>query len=91
MIERVARALVANFNMSEFYDDGGISRIKKPWDELSPDAKAYALEQARAAIEAMREPTEEMLDAVSSFEDIANIDQDPSFYWPKMIDAALKE
>lgn len=53
--------------------------------------KLTAMKDARAAIEAMREPTEVMLEAVSSFNDIKHIDQDPSYYWPLMIDAALKE
>lgn len=45
---------------------------------------------ARAAIKAMREPTSPMLDAVSGFRP-GMIDQDPSFYWPLMIDAALSQ
>jgi hypothetical protein len=42
---------------------------------------------ARSAIAAMREPTDAMYDAVHKD---GMIDQDPSFYWPIMIDEALK-
>ena len=44
------------------------------------------LTQARTAMEAMREPTEEMLNAANTM----GIDQDPRDYWTAMIEGALK-
>lgn len=49
MVEQVARGL------AEFYD--------YEFDELSPQSKDHWREAARAAIEAMREPTEAMIKA----------------------------
>lgn len=46
-----------------------------------PEAMLYA----KAAIEAMREPNEEMWNACDNWND------SPTETWPKMIDAALKE
>lgn len=72
MIERVARALVAH-------------RINEPgWDG---EVDEFELGQACAAIAAMREPTEDMVEAGAR----------PEFglalvrMWEDMIDAALKE
>ena len=47
-------------------------------------ARGKPREIARAAIEAMREPTEAMIDAADPFEL-------PREIWPAMIDAALSE
>lgn len=49
---------------------------------------------ARAAIEAMREPTDAMTGAEGvgwARDGSAHIDRDPREYWPLMIDAALAE
>ena len=70
MIERVARAI-------RFFDD---------WPTLSETAKAIYREQARFAIEAMREPTEAMLDAAMQFASC-----DLKSEWQAMIEAALGE
>ncbi len=48
MIERVAKALY-------LWQEG-----KSDWDAAEPESKEDAREAARAAIEAMREPTEDM-------------------------------
>ena len=85
MVEKVARGitharLLENKNLT---DAVRAEQLEAFW-------KSYASD-AIAAIEAMREPTEAMLLAVSSFEDITHIDQDPEYYWPRMIDAALNE
>jgi len=90
--------------MTEIIDDPTmVERVAKAiWMENQPaGAPSYDdldfLDQgrvkmiARACIKAMREPTDEMLQSVSSFVDIAHIDQDPIYYWTRMIDAALKE
>lgn len=71
MVERVARAL---------WD----AQSTRPdmWDSLHPTKQDGMKERARAAIEAMREPTEEMCAAANGL-----------FYhrdkWQAMIDAAL--
>ena len=90
MIEKVARASFACWRKSmdelgEHLDKG------HEFEDMTEQEMKFAFAHARAAIEAMREPTEAMLEAVSSFNDIKHIDQDPSYYWPLMIDAALKE
>lgn len=63
------------------YNEMGLDRV--------PRVVAEALRRfkAEAAIEAMREPSKEMLEAA----DRVGIDQDPTEYWPAMIDAALKD
>jgi len=71
MIERVARAI-------RFFDD---------WPTLSETAKAIYREQARFAIEAMREPTEAMEKAGNA----PWRDADAEMCWRLMIDAALGE
>ncbi len=53
---------------------------------LSPAAAADVLEEARAAVDAMLEPTESILDALSD-EDGA----DPKRLWQQAIDAILNE
>lgn len=69
MIERVARAI---------YD---ASEPSCEWAEAIHDIYYIV---ARAAIIAMREPTDEMLDEVSQL-------HSPTATWKRMIDAALKE
>ena len=76
MIERVARVLVkVNFNDPDKAVDFGMTGFNFMWQLYIKDAKA--------AIEAMREPTEEMR-KVCRFE-FAEVD------YPAMIDAALKD
>lgn len=76
MIERVARAIAR-----DDYDGDDL------WDKLGPGNKAAYKANARAAIEAMREPTEKMSD-----EGAANNFGKPSYAaWQAMIDAALSE
>ena len=67
MVERVARALHAMH---------GTKSPFKPYADLYRD-------QARTAIEAMREPTDEMLEALN------NCGGDTDAIWTAMIDAAL--
>lgn len=82
-LEEVARALVADWNTQNGFDAS--------WEDLSPEQVALAFGQARTALKALREPTEDMLKAVSSFEDIEHIDRDPIYYWERMIDKTLAE
>ena len=86
LIERVAIAIAhaMEADMPKF--------TQLPWDRMSVPAKAAHCRRARAAIEAMRDPTEEM--------DMAGVNAD-SFrslgllkarrIWGDMIDAALKD
>lgn len=77
MIERVAQAI--------YEDRNGRGCI--PWNKRPAAHKAPYLSDARAAIEAMREPTETMV--------TAGLRSGPEGYvkgdWYFMIDAALKE
>ncbi len=75
MIERVARAINAE---AEGPDGRG-------WNDEDLRTKANCRAEARAAIEAMREPTEEMLRSVLLSREIAGQ------VWQAMIDAALDE
>jgi len=79
MIERVARAIFR----ADYPEEGEGSEIA--WEKR---AHWYS-EAARAAIEAMREPTEEMSEAgnVPTYQWVDNTADD---VWSRMIDAALK-
>jgi hypothetical protein len=79
MIERVARALDECHDPSSWH----------PYDFWDHD---FALELARAAIEAMREPTDAMKQAGDDFSGNLAITHDASGEgtWQAMIDAALK-
>lgn len=76
MIERVARAV-----SQSFHDEGYIEGVSDPaeWNEF--------LKAARAAIEAMREPTDRMVwDGGTALHDKG---EDTAGIWAAMIDAAL--
>lgn len=84
MVDRVARAM-----FDQDHDEG--------WDRGEAATKQIYLNNARAAIEAMREPTEEMVDAAHTAQrwsegfgpDIGKV-QD-QLKWQAMIDVALME
>ena len=65
MVERVARAILAGHDWTIGAFDGvGLSGSGPTgWDALDPGWQEAYRNMARAAIEAMREPTEEMEDA----------------------------
>lgn len=77
-IEQVARAI---------YE---ATEPKNVWEIRSDEFKRDYLDYARAAIEAMREPTEAMCSAA---EDSGSLEAGSSPFgaWQAMIDAALKE
>lgn len=84
MVERVARSIWA-FNEDTDCPD---------YERLSAHAKERANEWARAAIEAMREPTEEMIDRTAMQGESPMITARGSrariaHYWRLMIDEAL--
>lgn len=76
MIERVAAAIYA---VQPHLNTGK----PVPWLELIGPLREKSIELARAAIEAMREPTDEMADAVDE------TDTGIESAWRCMIDAAL--
>jgi hypothetical protein len=90
MIERVARAME---NAYQCRACGALIRGERPgepccerpsWVEASPELKA------RAAIEAMREPTEDMVsEAVGRNEELGRVTAESAYR--AMIDAALAE
>lgn len=89
MIERVARAICAADPCAPAPDDPILigMRSAKAWEARIP--------LAVAAIEALREPTDQMLEDAGcmdgyDFDRIAP-DQDHVEWWSAMIDAALKE
>ena len=68
--------------------DSDINPLKPPeWGDLKPYYRALACHQARAAISAMREPTEAMKTAWNGPKPW---DQDALEVWQAMIDEALK-
>ncbi len=90
MIERVARAIFAkDAEISRAYDMFGSNL----WEDHGRRHPAY-LAFARAAIEAMREPTQEMIEAVGGIEVDATRWDDQSYsppeIWRDMIDEGLK-
>ena len=63
------------------------------WDEMTPIVKQHAIELARAAINAMREPSTEMLDAGwnAAWPEGSKFTRPPLYVWEDMISAALDE
>ena len=76
MVERVAAAIFCSHIGGNGWPEG-----------LPENAKDYWRKEARAAIEAMREPTEAMIDKTWR-EQVAD-SGDPDGVWRVMIDAAL--
>ncbi|MBB3411178.1 hypothetical protein FHT87_005131 [Rhizobium sp. BK316] len=72
MVTRVARAI------------GKVADPHTPWNECGSGFKEICAEFARAAIEALREPTEEMLEP---FDDLYQAES----VWELMINGALRE
>jgi hypothetical protein len=85
MIERVARAI---FN-EELVREGKPPLSDKSWDGVRRIFPIMLIPQARAAIEAMREYSNEMYVAAASVSSAS--DQDIINIWQAMIDAALAE
>lgn len=86
MVEKVARAMAARDSGPE-----GSSLFKTHWGEFGDGYK----ESARTAIEAMREPTEQMVlpgfDALMELDARTGEDYGIESIWRAMIDAALSE
>ena len=84
MVERVARAIYED-------DFGGPDRTPTPWAERDEEFRETVRSNARAAIQAMREPTSAMVEAADSRRDPRNGWLGAISAWEAMIDAALKE
>lgn len=84
MIERVALALHQASDKPEIRVAG---MNLNAWDALLPNEKRLFREAARAALEALRHPTPEMLLA-AEWDSLA---QDAAGVWREMIGAALRE
>ncbi len=89
MVERVARALAGHFGpeFDKLLDD---RREVRKWGQPGDNSKDDFLAAARAAIEAMREPTEGQYDAPTSGT-TGGIDRASFTFWQTSIDAALNE
>ena len=61
------------------------------WSEAEPSTRIFWLKMAGAAIEAMREPTQEMVRAGAFDEYDGATEMTALAAWELMIDAALKE
>ena len=82
MIERGAAAIYENRRWMQ--------SDRVPFKELYPSAQSPYLDEARAAIEAMREPTEEMIEAGAHENGHQVLRSDlVDQVWVDMIDAAL--
>jgi hypothetical protein len=84
MIDRVAKALFADYQKSALGPD-----LTQTWSTLPNYSKDHAYSQARAAIAAMREPTEEMYHGVCALNKRWQ-DSNSAEIWQAMIDAALE-
>lgn len=85
MIEKVARALFAS-ECAVYTDDERMFE-PYPYDDLDEIEKASLENRAKAAIEAMRKPAAEMLEAGAD----TGVVNETYFIWDEMINAALKE
>lgn len=98
MVERVAEAMCDDFLRVVFGEMGwdgnpppNAEDLERDWREGEwREQKDMWMRAARAAIEAMREPTDAMVDAAMD-RDLLGYDAPPSSVWQAMIDAALNE
>lgn len=86
MVERVAKALFDDYQKSALGPD-----LTQTWATLPKIAIDHAYSQAREAIAAMREPTEEMVTAGEGHTDRYDSEEDDFLNgWRAAIDAALE-
>lgn len=86
MIERVGKALYISWSKNAF---GGLSRPTTEFERLTSNdwTRKFFMNVAKDVIEAMREPTDEMIEPFRS----TASDEYILRCWQAMIDAALKE
>ncbi|MGR9130752.1 hypothetical protein [Rhizobium leguminosarum] len=88
MIDRVAKAI---------YDVTSVDDVTLPWERAKAGQRELHMEWAQAAIEAMREPTQQM--RLAGIAEWSRPDPTPehestlvfNVVWRAMVDAALKE
>lgn len=92
-LEQVARAI---YERGAKVPWAGFERTE--WDDIKPDGKLFFFDCARAAIEVLREPSEEMVEAAESLDDSGSSIFGEPFVaashddaWRAMIDAILNE
>ena len=90
MVEKVAKAIYEKAVQQRPLTPLGMCVEIPTWEEASESDKAFARGEARAAIEAMREPTVAMHKAGTIRDDGADPTNAKGVY-SVMIDAALKE
>lgn len=88
MIEKIAEAIYERIRKG--------ARHMPPWAEQPETVKDWHRKIARAAVESMREPTDEMMvyaeETVPQLSSFNEKDQSPSYIaWQAMIDKALEE
>lgn len=85
IVERVAKAILAGHDWT--HDDGNDPSLPTGWEAVPPDWRDAYRAMARAAIEAMREPTADMFKHAMPHMDSWSSN---AAWWQKMIDGALK-
>jgi acyl-CoA reductase-like NAD-dependent aldehyde dehydrogenase len=78
MVDRIAAALARGFDLPE-------------WDRLDPDQREKFRWDAREALAALREPTDDMTSQFVGHQYGVYGDVEARAIWVRMIDAALKE
>lgn len=97
MVERVARAIAENQHQGWLYDQEAVAMLDP---ERVAKARKFLREAARAAIEAMREPTLEMIEAGQMENNLLENPDPPNAFlflsraeikgaWEAMLEAAL--
>jgi formate dehydrogenase maturation protein FdhE len=93
MVERVAKAMHAAYEAAAKVNGWATNeQCRVAFDDLPAENKATMYASARAAIEAMREPSEAMIATADDVYDQCTDTGDfYGFIWRAMIDAALAE
>lgn len=78
MVERVAAAMAV------------CGQSHTSWDQCADNFKDEMRRKARAAIEAMREPTPEIIEALERLLDIQGHSHTPKESWALLVDEALR-
>ena len=85
MIERVARAIFASWR-KQMDEDGQTGKGPLSFDDLDGDERGFGIDAARAAISAMQEPTDAMIEAAEPWAEQNGFSRG----WRAAINEALK-
>lgn len=95
MIERVAQAFLESAAETHVVTNERGDKWTLSWENASAETRRHCKTVARAAIEAMRSPSRQMLKDVGTMDnydtDSNTADRDHIAWWADMIAAALKE